>query len=93
MKKWMVEFLRKFESRGDKISRVNSIRITKSVNLLSFCTMLQGVRCDVDIFKLTARGQSIYREVDGSMLLIFIQYSYNRIYILAEIKYLMRSIE
>ena len=34
MQKWMVEFLRKFENRGIKIARVNSIRITKSINLL-----------------------------------------------------------
>ena len=27
-------FLRKFESRGDKITRVNSIHITKSIILL-----------------------------------------------------------
>ena len=30
MRKWMVEFLRESESRGIKIDRVNSIRITKS---------------------------------------------------------------
>ena len=30
----MVEFLRKSESRGDKIARINSIRITKSINFL-----------------------------------------------------------
>ena len=30
----MVEFLRKSESRGDKISRVNLIRITESINYL-----------------------------------------------------------
>ena len=29
---WMVEFLRKSESRGDKIGRVYSICITKSIN-------------------------------------------------------------
>ena len=29
----MVEFLRKFESRGNKIDGVNSIFITKSINL------------------------------------------------------------
>ena len=34
MRKWMVEFLRKFENHGIKIARVNSIRITKSINLL-----------------------------------------------------------
>ena len=49
----MVEFLRKFENRGFKIARVYSIRITKSINLRKFFT-LQGVRCNVDIFKLTA---------------------------------------
>ena len=30
----MVEFLRKFESGGDKIAQVNLIRITKYINLL-----------------------------------------------------------
>ena len=30
----MVEFLRKSESRVDEIAQVNSIRITKSINLL-----------------------------------------------------------
>ena len=51
----MVEFLRKFENRGIKIAQVNSILITKSVNLLLFTLILYGVggRCDVDIFKLS----------------------------------------
>ena len=43
MRKLMVEFLRKSESRGDKIARVNSIRITKFINLLYFCTLLGSV--------------------------------------------------
>ena len=43
MRKLMVEFLRKIESRGDKIAWVNSIRITKSNNLLEFCTVLGSV--------------------------------------------------
>ena len=34
MRKWMVEFFREFENRGIKISRVNSILITKSIDLL-----------------------------------------------------------
>ena len=34
MRKWMVEFLRKSENRGDKIAQVNSNRINKSINLL-----------------------------------------------------------
>ena len=32
MRKWMVEFLNKSESRGNKISRVNSILIKKFIN-------------------------------------------------------------
>ena len=57
MRKW-IESLRKFENRGIKIARVNSIRITKSIHLHSFSTVL-GVRSDVDILKLTAGAQSI----------------------------------
>ena len=34
MRKWMIEFLRKFENCAIKIARVNLIRITKSINLL-----------------------------------------------------------
>ena len=62
MRKIMVEFLRKFENRGIKIARVNSIRITKSIKLLKFYTVPR-VRWDFDILKLTARAQSINREV------------------------------
>ena len=61
MRKFMLVFLGKFENHGIKIARVNSIRITKSLNLLKFCLVL-GVRCDVDIFKITARVQSINSE-------------------------------
>ena len=65
MQKWMVEFIRKFENRGIKIARVNSILTTKSINLQLFTLILYGVGvcCDVDIFKLTASAQSIYRYV------------------------------
>ena len=48
LRKLMSVFLEKFENRGSKIARVNSIRITKSINLLKF-SMVLGVRCD-DIF-------------------------------------------
>ena len=34
IRKWMFEFLSKSESRDSKIARVNSIRFTKSINLL-----------------------------------------------------------
>ena len=52
----MLVFLGKFENRCIKIAQV-----TKNINLLSF-RMALGVRCDVDIFKLTARAQSINSE-------------------------------
>ena len=61
----MVQFLRRSESRGIVIAWVNSIRITKSINLLLILFGV-GVRCDLDIVKLTARVQSIFRKVDGS---------------------------
>ena len=44
----MIEFLRKFENRCIKISRVNPILINKSINLQFFTLILYGVgvRCD-----------------------------------------------
>ena len=39
----MVEFLRKFENRVIKIARVNSIFITKSINLQLFTLILYSV--------------------------------------------------
>ena len=51
MRKWMDQFIRKFENRDIKIDRVNSIRIIKSINGVT----VLGVRCD-DIFKLTTRA-------------------------------------
>ena len=50
------KFIRKSKSRGDKIARVNSICITKSINYFIFILYGVGVRCDVDIFTLTARA-------------------------------------
>ena len=62
MRKWMVEFLRKFENGGVKIARVNLILITKSMDFQLFTFILCGFGGgDVDIFKPTARAQSIYR--------------------------------
>ena len=37
----MVEFLRKFENRGIKISRVNSIIITKCINLVIYLNFVR----------------------------------------------------
>ena len=67
MRQWMVDFIPKFENRGIKIDRVNLILISKYFNLQLFIWIFYGVgvRCDVDIFKLTANAQSIYREVYG----------------------------
>ena len=62
----MVGFLRKFKNRAIKIDLVNSIFITKSINLqLStfFCRVF-GILCDVDIFMLTTSAKSINREID-----------------------------
>ena len=39
MRKWMVEFRRKFENRGIEIALVNSI-ITKTINLQLFTLIL-----------------------------------------------------
>ena len=43
MRKWIVEFLIKFENLGIKIARVNTILITKSLNLQLFTLILYGV--------------------------------------------------
>ena len=56
----MVEFLRKFENRGIKMARVNSIRITKSINLL-FILCSVGVSFDRGLF------WSDYRDVYASL--------------------------
>ena len=47
MRKWMLEFLRKFENRGTKIARVNSILFTKSINVHLFILILYGVEAVV----------------------------------------------
>ena len=68
----MAEFLRKFKNRGIKITWINSILITKSINLQLFPLILYGAgfRCDVDIFKLTASAQSIYRGIIYTLTLL-----------------------
>ena len=44
MRKKIVEFLRTFENRGIKITRVNSILITKILQIYQFTLILFGVR-------------------------------------------------
>ena len=50
----MIEFLKKIEKRGIKITRVNSIFIAKSINLLLFTLILHGVGvcCDRNRFSV-----------------------------------------
>ena len=50
VRKCIVEFLSKSESRGIKIALINSIRITKAINLLEFCSV--GVGCHRGRFSL-----------------------------------------
>ena len=54
MRKWMVEFLRIFKDRSIKISRVNYILITKSIDLQLFTLILNGfgVSCDLRRFSV-----------------------------------------
>ena len=47
MRKWMVEFLRKFENRSIKIARVNSILITKSMDLQLFTFLFTLILCGI----------------------------------------------
>ena len=44
----MVEFLRKFENRGIKIAQVNSILITKSINLQLFTLRARVWKVDLE---------------------------------------------
>ena len=64
MRKWMIEFLRKFENRGTKIARVKSILITKFINLPLFSLILYGVWGPLRS-KAIFSAQSIHREVSG----------------------------
>ena len=80
----MVEFLRKFENRGIKdCSRyLDSYHLIYKFTVIYFnCVRLWGFLCHVDIFKLTASAQSIYREVYGVIHHLFLVcfYWYNNI--------------
>ena len=66
----MVEFLRKFENRGINIVLFDLIRLAPPNQSIALIVYGVGLRCDVDIFKLTARAQSINREVWASIIWI-----------------------
>ena len=63
----MAELFRKFENRLIKSGRYNSILISETYQFIfiyfNFVQFDLRLRCNVDIFKLTASAQSIYREV------------------------------
>ena len=54
MRKWMIEFVRKFENASIIIARVNSILMSKSINLQLFTLILKGfgLRCDLRRFSV-----------------------------------------
>ena len=64
--------LRKFGNHGIKIALVNQILITKSINseLFTLILYMLGVRCDVDIFKLTAVLSPL---IEKSITLIYLK--------------------
>ena len=73
MRKWMAEFISKSESRGNKIDRVNSIRMTKSTYFLYF---LCAVPLD-DVIKRTRPGKEV-NDLKNSLCLsfcIYVEYS------------------
>ena len=75
MRKWIVQFLRKFENRGIKIARINSIRITKSIDSRLFLIMY-GVGRPL-WSKAIFITQSIYREIyDNTCIALLTKYLY-----------------
>ena len=54
MRKWIFEFLRKFESR-----ELNTHHQIYQLIFILFCTVI-WVGYDVDIFKLTARAHAVH---------------------------------
>ena len=57
MRKWMVEFLKKFESHGIKIARVNSILYFK------FTLILYGVMVSCDRVGFSVHSQFIEKSL------------------------------
>ena len=82
MRIWMIEFLRKFENRRIKIVRVNSILITRSINLQLFTLILCGfvVRCDLRRFSVLSPFTEMSMIPHKTYLLYHIRYQSFRIY-------------
>ena len=64
MRKFMVEFLRKFENRAVELLELTWFESPNQSIYFNF-EQYWGVRCYVDILKLTASFPSINREVYG----------------------------
>ena len=72
----MIEFLRKFENRSIKIARVNSILITKSVNLQLFTLILYGVGVRFNLRRFSQLSPSI----EKSMILIMLDLNWGNFF-------------
>ena len=59
----MIEFLRKFEDCSIKIARVNSILITKSINLPLFTWILYGFGLRRDLMRFSVLIQFIEKSM------------------------------
>ena len=70
MQKWMVEFFRKFENRSIKIARVNSILITKSINLQLFTLIFYGFRVSYDLTRLSVLSPFIEKSMFHRIILL-----------------------
>ena len=66
-RKWMIEFLRKFENPGITIARVNSILVTKSNNIQFFAQNPYGVGVGCDRRRFSVHSPFI----EKSMVLSF----------------------
>ena len=60
----MIELLRKFEQRGIKFDRVNSILITKSINLQLFTFILSGLEVRYDRRRFSLLGPLKEKSMD-----------------------------
>ena len=69
MRKWMIEFLRKIENRCIKIARVNSILITKYINLQLFTLILYGLGVRFDLRRFSVLSPFIEKSMVIAMKL------------------------
>ena len=87
MPKIMIDFLKKFQNRSIKIGAVNSILITKSINLDLFTLIFYdfGVRCDLRRFSVFSPFIeksicmiSANKEIDSNVFIFSLPMQYKR---------------